>query len=143
MRCPTDQLACLHPAHGTLPARWVVQLAASVLVATLAGCVPIPTGFDSSVPGARIDASVRAANEQDAKAIPDLIALLDSEDPATRLIASNAIEWIIGRPIDFDHGGMWAERQAAIARLQEEYEQGRLVPDELAGPTEPEAGDDG
>lgn len=105
--------------------------------------MPIPTGFDSSVPGARIDASVRAANEQDAKAIPDLLALLDSEDPATRLIASNAIEWIVGRPIDFDHGGTWAQRQAAIARLEEDYEQGRLVPEDLAGPTTPEAGDDG
>ncbi len=85
-------------------------------------------GFDSPVPGARIDASVRAANAQDAEAIPDLIALLDSEDPATRLIAANAIEWIIGRPIEFDHAASWAQRREAIRKLQQAYEAGELVP---------------
>jgi len=85
------------------------------------------------VPGARIDASVRAASEQDAEAIPDLIELLDSQDPATRLIASNAIQWIIGKPIDYDHGAPLPDRLAAVDRLRIEYEEGRLVPEAIAG----------
>lgn len=109
------------------------------VIAGLSACVPIPTGFDSPVPGARIDASVRAATEQDAQAIPDLIELLESEDPATRLIAANAIEWIIGRPIDYDLGAPQPDRFAAVERLREEYRQGRLVPESIAAtpPTEP------
>lgn len=100
----------------------------TAMVVLIPGCVPIPAGFDSPVPGARIDASVRAANERDAEAIPDLIALLDSEDPATRLIADNALEWILGREIGFDHAGTWAQRRAEVERLRQAYLAGELVP---------------
>jgi hypothetical protein len=112
----------------------------TALVAFLPGCVPIPAGFDSPVPGARIDASVRAANERDAEAIPDLIALLDSEDPATRLIADNALEWILGRETGFDHAGTWAERRAEVERLRQAYLAGELVPQ--AEPTPVNTGHD-
>jgi hypothetical protein len=81
------------------------------------------------VPGARIDASVRAADARDIEAVPDLIALLDSEDPATRLIAENALEWILGREIDFDHAGTWAQRRADVERLRQAYLAGELVPE--------------
>lgn len=102
----------------------------------LTGCVPIPDGFDSPVPGRRIDASVRAASEQDTSAIPHLITMLDSDDPASRLIAHNALESIVGRPVEFDHGAPWPMRRASVERLRDDHQAGRLTPSAPAIPPE-------
>lgn len=89
------------------------------LVCVAGGCVPIPKGFDSPEPAARIEAAVEAADKGDRSKIPDLIALLDSDDPATRMVAIRALERLTGQTLGYDHAGSEAEREAAVGRWVE------------------------
>lgn len=89
-----------------------------------AGCVEIPKGFDSPEPAARMEAAVSAAAEGDTSAIPDLIELLDSDDPATRLVAIRSLERLTGQTLGYDYAGPEAERAAAVERWVE-WEQRR------------------
>jgi HEAT repeat protein len=83
------------------------------------GCTPIPKGFDSPEPAARIEAAVDAADRGDRSAIPQLIGLLDSDDPATRLVAIRALERLTGQTLGYDHAGPEADRAAAVARWED------------------------
>lgn len=81
-----------------------------------AGCSSPARGFASSDPGARLDAAVDAAARNDASAIPDLIKLLDSDDPAARLVAINALQRLTGTTNGYDHAGSEPDRRAAVDR---------------------------
>jgi HEAT repeat protein len=87
------------------------------------GCVPIPKGFDSPEPAARIEAAVEAADRGDRGAIPDLIALLESDDPATRLVAIRSLERLTGETLGYDHAAGEYEREEAVERWVEWHEQ--------------------
>lgn len=89
------------------------------LAMALGGCVPIPQGFDSPEPGARISAAVEAAETNDTDAIPDLIVLLDSDDPATRLVAIRSLERLTGETLGYDYAAPVSERDAAVGRWVE------------------------
>ena len=93
------------------------------VVGLLGGCVPIPKGFDSPEPAARIEAALEAADRGDREAIPDLIGLLDSDDPATRMVGILALERLTGETLGYDHAAAEGEREAAVARWVEWYEQ--------------------
>lgn len=104
----------------------------------MGGCTPIPKGFDSPEPAARIEAAVEAARTGDTGAIPDLIGLLDSDDPATRLVAIRSLERLTGETLGYDHAAAEPEREAAIGRWVE-WERARADGD--GGPAGVSAGE--
>lgn len=84
-----------------------------------AACAPsMPRGFDSPEPGVRIDAIVDAAKRDDPAAVPELVRMLDSDDPATRLLAIRALERITGTTHGYDYSAPESERREAIRRWQ-------------------------
>jgi len=86
------------------------------LVCFAFGCVQIPRGFDSPEPAARMEAAVDAVARNDRKAIPDIIALLDSDDPATRMVAIRSLERLTGQTLGYSHAAPKADRLKAIDR---------------------------
>ncbi len=98
-------------------------LSLGIVLAAGSGCVPIPKGFDSPEPAARIGAAVEAAASGDLGAIPDLITLLDSDDPATRLVSITSLRRLTGRTLGYDHTAPQGERDAAVVRWVEWYNQ--------------------
>ncbi|MBM4107534.1 MAG: hypothetical protein FJ255_01765 [Phycisphaerae bacterium] len=103
-----------HPAVLLVPVAW------------LAGCFgPAPQGFDSPEPGRRIEAAVRAAERGDRSASRPLISMLDSDDPAARLVAIRALERITGQTLGYDHAAPEGDRRRAVERwMAWEAEQG-------------------
>lgn len=89
-------------------------------VGALAACAPsMPRGFNSPEPGVRIDAIVEAARRGDPAAVPSLVRMLDSDDPATRLLAIRALERITGTTYGYDHSAPETERREAVRRWQD------------------------
>lgn len=80
------------------------------------GCASPPGGFDSPDPGARTHAIAQAARTEDPAAIPDLIALLDSDDPAVRLLSIRTLEKLTGRTLGYEHFAPEPERREAVRR---------------------------
>lgn len=81
-----------------------------------AGCSSPARGFASADPGARLDAAVEAAAREDRSSIPDLIKLLESDDPAARLVAINTLHRLTGTTNGYDYAAPEAERRAAVDR---------------------------
>lgn len=106
---------------GSFP--WTVCASGAVIALRAGGCVPIPKGFDSPEPAARIEAAVDAAATGEKGAIPDLIALLDSDDPATRLVAIGSLERLTGQTLGYHYAAPERERDAAVERWVEWYRQ--------------------
>ncbi len=95
---------------------WCALVAGS---AVLSGCFPTAKkGFDSPDNALRIDAAVHAAESNDARAVPDLVRLLDSDDPATRLVAIRSLEKITGTTNGYDYAGNASAREAGMERWQ-------------------------
>jgi hypothetical protein len=81
-----------------------------------AGCAPRPVGFDSPDPVGRIDAIARANRTHDRSAIPQLIRLLDADDPVIRLAAIRTLESITGQTLGYRHTDPQWRREEATAR---------------------------
>lgn len=81
-----------------------------------AGCSSPARGFASADPGARLDAAVDAAARKDRSSIPELIKLLDSDDPAARLVAINTLHRLTGTTNGYDYAAPEAERREAVDR---------------------------
>ncbi|MCC6230278.1 MAG: hypothetical protein IT432_13770 [Phycisphaerales bacterium] len=81
-----------------------------------AGCSSPARGFASADPGARLDAAVDAAARHDASSIPELIKLLDSDDPAARMVAINTLQRLTGTTNGYDHAAPEPQRHAAVDR---------------------------
>lgn len=81
------------------------------------GCAPSATrgGFDSPNPAARLYAIHRAGQTRDRSAVPQLVTCLESDDPAMRMLAIQALQRIVGQRLGYSPYGTPAERQAAIA----------------------------
>ncbi|NUQ67740.1 MAG: hypothetical protein HUU18_05615 [Phycisphaerales bacterium] len=91
--------------------------AGAILLLLLGACAPaISPDFHSPEPAARNAAAVRAAAANDRSALRDLVRLLDSDDPATRLIAITSLERLTGTTLGYDHAGSEASRAQSIAR---------------------------
>ncbi|MBL9001652.1 MAG: hypothetical protein JNK25_11000 [Phycisphaerae bacterium] len=87
--------------------------------AATAGCGPaIHPSFDSPEPAARNAAIVRATAASDAASVPDLVRMLRSDDPATRLLAITSLRRMTGETFGYDYGAPPGERDAAIARWE-------------------------
>lgn len=101
--------------------RWLNPCLGAALIAlplaTLSCSLPEPkTSFDSPNPAARTRAMARAARTGDTSHIPELIEMLDSDDPAVRMLAINTLERLTGQTLGYDHGAPPAERHRAIDR---------------------------
>ncbi len=86
------------------------------LSATLVGCQPVQTGFDSPAPTKRIDAIVEASALEDPESLGKLIEQLESPDPAARMLAIRALEKRTGETFGYDHAAPRWERIEAVHR---------------------------
>lgn len=104
---------------------------AGCLWGCLGGCGPtIRADFDSPEPAARNVAIVRAGaapERADAGTVANLVRMLDSDDPATRVLAIDALERITGERLGYDAAATGESRRAAIVRWQERG-QGPVAP---------------
>jgi hypothetical protein len=84
----------------------------------IGSCAPAATdgGFDSPSSSARLYAIEKAARSGDRTAVADLVELLDSDDPAVRLMAITALQRLTGRTYGYRHYDPVQERNAAIER---------------------------
>lgn len=71
-------------------------------------------GLDARDPAPRIGAVVEAASASDAGVEPRLVELLDSDDPAVRMLSIRALERRTGRTLGYDHAAQPADRAEAI-----------------------------
>jgi len=93
--------------------------AAAILALFTVSCGPgIRPDFNAADPSARKAAIVQAAARHDQSAIPDLVRMLDSDDPAVRLLAIRTLEDLTGERFDYQPGAPTAQREAAIARWE-------------------------
>jgi hypothetical protein len=104
-------------------------LALGVLTACRSRITP---SFDSPEPAARTAAVVRAAAEGDRGAIPNLVRMLESDDPATRVLAITALEGMTGDRLGYEPSAGELERGGAIRRWREYVSAGATAP----GPAE-------
>jgi HEAT repeat protein len=98
-------------------ARWVsALLLAGVASGSACTAPPRRADFDSIDPSERSAAAAKAAEEKDRAAVPDLIIMLDSSDPASRMVAIAALERITGERLGYSATDDRAERNAAVRR---------------------------
>jgi hypothetical protein len=94
----------------------VLRKFAPLFAAGVVGCASPPAGFESPVPAARLEAITHAAQTRDEGSIPDLIAMLDSDDPVVRLAAIRTLERITGTTLGYDYAApAWQRRDAVKA----------------------------
>ena len=93
--------------------RLCVMAVVSVLVSA---CASPPRGFDSPEPAARMDAIVEAARQNNRGAVPRIVPLLESDDPATRLLAIRTLEQLEGETLGYDYAASESAREAAVTR---------------------------
>ncbi len=92
----------------------------------VSGCVSAPSGLDSPAPRKRIEAIRDAVRTNDHTAIPGLLALLESDDDAARVLAYAALQSLLADQFD-EPGGPAAcgyepwmgpiERRGPVERL--------------------------
>ena len=91
-----------------------------VVLAAMAGCGgSIKPSFDSPEPAARNAAIVHAASTGDKTAIPDLVRMLESDDPATRMLAITTLERLTGETHGYVAKDKPSVRREAVRRWQE------------------------
>jgi hypothetical protein len=85
------------------------------------GCGPPPISLDSPHSYSRIRAIQRAAEENDTASIPKLIGLLESDDPAVRMLSIRTLEHMTGQTLGYDHAAPEAEREQAVDQWEDWY----------------------
>lgn len=100
--------------------------AAAVSGVWLAGCADPGSvvGFDEADPAARLRAVRQAGREEQgdrkgAGSVRALVGMLDSDDPAERMLAIRALERRTGQTLGYDHAAEELERRAAVERWVE------------------------
>ncbi|MDX2133095.1 MAG: HEAT repeat domain-containing protein [Planctomycetota bacterium] len=97
------------------------------------GCAAsVRPDFNSPDPAARNAAIIEAYAARDDKAIPDLVRMLDSDDPATRLLAIRTLESLTGTRLGYDPAAPSFEREPAVRAWAERVAGGR--PDGMSAP---------
>ncbi len=88
---------------------------AAAIASQIPACASaLPVGFDEEAPDGRIHAIIDAARTRDTAKIPDLIAQLDSDDPAVRLFAIRTLELLTDQTHGYHHADSPAAREMAI-----------------------------
>ncbi len=83
-----------------------------------AGCAgpALEPGFDSIDPQERTAALIDAARDKDRTAIPQLIVMLESDDPAERMLASETLRRLTGMNFDYHHADpAWRREKPVLA----------------------------
>ena len=80
-------------------------------------------GFDEADPQARVRAAQAAGRDKDTTAIKPLIVMLDSTDPAERMVAIGALEHITGQTLGYDDTADRPARDEAVRRWRRWYEE--------------------
>jgi HEAT repeat protein len=91
--------------------------------------------FESAEPAARNAAIVQAAKTRDAKSVPQLVRMLRSDDPATRVLAIRALEQITGHTLGFDAAGSDEQRARGIEAWEHSLAQPNAHAHPSGGPT--------
>ncbi|MDX2117407.1 MAG: HEAT repeat domain-containing protein [Planctomycetota bacterium] len=95
-------------------------------VAALSGCLPSESvSLQARDPVKRMEAIVDAAEEHDRSQIPGLVKLLDSDDPATRMLAIRSLEEITGETHGYDHAAPRLQRDKAVDEWVAAVESGK------------------
>jgi HEAT repeat protein len=90
------------------------------ILLTAPGCAE-EVSFASDEPNARIRAIQQAAAEDDHSAIPSLITLLDSDDPAQRMLSINTLQKFTGETLGYDYAAPEYQRAPAVQRWRDRY----------------------
>lgn len=94
------------------------------LLIAAAGCkVKVEADFTSAYPQDRLAAIAQARETKDPAAIKPLISFLNSDDPLVRLVASDTLFRITGEDMGYDYAQPRSQRQEAIDRWIDWYEQ--------------------
>jgi len=107
--------------------RWlrctILLLALCVAAPQLTGCFggPSPSEGDlhSDDPAAKLYAIRKAGAQRDTSAVPDLVELLDHDDPAVRIMSIQALERITGERKGYEPYASRAAREPAITRWEQ------------------------
>lgn len=95
---------------------------AVVLLLVPSGCGPgagPAVSLTSDDPAGRIPAMKRAARTKDPAAVPKLVALLESDDPAERLYSIEALRRITGQTFGYNYYDSEPNREAAVGRWKQ------------------------
>ena len=89
-----------------------------VALAAAAGCQGDgPTvSLQNKDPAGKIPAMKQAAERQDRSAVPDLVQTLESDDPAERLYAIEALRRITGQDLGYNYYGSDEQRASGVQR---------------------------
>jgi hypothetical protein len=102
---------------GAARVRWSATVLGALLLLCAACSAPQrQANFDSNDPSERSAAAAKAAAEGDRDAVADLIVMLDSSDPAARMLAIAALERITGERLGYDPTADLAARNEAVDR---------------------------
>ena len=92
-------------------------MAAAVWLCPLCGCFPHETRRIGAVdPQASIPAIQNAAHQKDYKAVPELVAQLESDDAAVRFYAIEALQRITGQTLGYHYYDDLDRRKRSILR---------------------------
>ena len=82
----------------------------------MAGCSgpSLQPGFESVDPQERTAALLKAARSGEAAAIPELIIMLESSDPAERMLADETLKRLTGQDFGYRHYDPAWKRQPAV-----------------------------
>ncbi len=116
------------------PQMRAIALAMSLSL-TACALPPRDTGFQSRDPAARLDALRDAVARNDRAAVPHLISMLDSEDPALRMFAQHGLRRLTGETLGYDYASPPAARRTAADAWAAWWERSSSE-----HPTTPEAG---
>lgn len=85
----------------------------------LASCIPQPApSFESESPNARLEAIVAASNASDDESLTKLVAQLDADDPAARVLAITALRKRTGETLGYRAQDSDWRRHEAFARWE-------------------------
>ena len=99
---------------------------ATALLASSCAPAAIDGGFESPNPAATIYAIEQAARSGDTTATPQIVEQLDSDDPAVRLLAIEALEILTGETYGYRYDEPQYMRRAAIKRWVNAVESGTV-----------------
>jgi hypothetical protein len=105
----------------------------TVLLASACTAPATEADFDSPDPAARLHAIGRAGEQRDETATPSLIEQLDSDDPAVRMLALEALKRIEGGTHGYWFGDPPHERRAAIGQWTDHVSTRRSSAEPAAG----------
>jgi len=115
-RASARGIRCRVGATTSMPIRSI--LAGSIIAACLSGC-GTETSLESPDSAARIRALRLAAVNDDRDAIPQMIELLQSDDPAVRLFTIGTLEKMTGQTLGYDYAASEGSRRAAVDRWRQ------------------------